>query len=196
MLDSWYPAADQYWVSPQDEDSYPLRYGDVCVTPDTPILRSSKGKPWDKVLILHPSCELGAKAAADTEVLVARVNPVSAIGKNQRPSVRMGWAERGGRLLVAHANTFWMPPLTGHDIDIDWYADLRRLASVSLRDLRAGGREAAMTHDARVRLIRREIYFKYRWLLDVTEVQSNEANRVGNDPTFEGPRPDWAPALN
>jgi len=142
---------------------------------------------WRKVLILHPSCELGAKAAADTEVLVARATPVSAIGKSQRPAVRMGWAERDGKLLVAHANTLWLPPLPGQATSTpDWYVDFRRLASVSLRDLRAGGREAAMTHDARVHLIRREIYFKYRWLVDVAEVQGNEADRIGSDPTLKG----------
>lgn len=195
MQDSWYPLSDQYWVPAGDEDVCPIRYGDVCGTPDLPTLRTSKGKPWHKVLVLHPSCELGAKAGSDTEVLVARVNRVSDIGTNQRAAVRLGWAERDGRLLVAHANTFWLPPLAGQDSDIDWYADFRRLASVPLGDLRVAGREAAMTHDARVHLIRREIYFKYRWLLDVDEVRNNESRRIGNDVDFEGPRPSWAPYL-
>lgn len=196
MHGSWYPLADQYWVPSEDEDVCPLRHGDVCRTPHLPILRTSKGKPWDKVLVLHPSCELGAKAGTDTEVLVARVNPVTAIGTNQRSAVRLGWAERDGRLRVAHANTFWLPPLPGQlDPDHDWYADFRRLAAVPLGDLRSVGREAAMMHDARVHLIRREIYFKYRWLIAVDEVRENEARRIGNDPAFEGPRPSWAPFL-
>lgn len=192
MSDAWYPAADAYWVPPLEAHAYPLRYGDLCATPELDDLRTSKGKLWDKVLVLHPSCELGAKAAPDTEVLVARVNHVRTIGKKQRPAVRVGWAERDGKLWVAHANTFWIPPLPDQGDDLDWYADFRRLRSIPLETLRASGREATMSHEARVYLIRREIYFKYRWLLDFNEVLGAEAQRIGNDPAFEGPRPEWA----
>lgn len=144
------------------------------------------------VLVLHPSCEIGPKAAADTEVLVARVNRVDDIGANQRSAVRVGWAERQGRILIAHANTFWLPPLPAQDDQADWYADFRRVRSVPLTALRLSGREAAMSHDARVRLIRREIYFKYRWLVASDDVQANEKARISNDHAFEGPRPSWA----
>lgn len=53
-------------------------------------------------------------------------------------------------------------------------------------------RIAALDHDARVGLIRREIYFKYRWFLSWNEVRDAEAARISNDSTFTGPKPDWA----
>lgn len=192
LTDAWYPRAEDYWVPVGDAHGYPVRYGDMFATPDSAVCRTAKGKPWPAVLVLHPSCELGSKAADDTQVLVARINRVADIGSAQRPAVRTGWAERDGRLLVAHANTFWLPPQPGQRDDIDWYADFRRLQAVPLADLHAAGRAAAMTHDARVFLIRREMYFKYRWLTSVEQVRGLELERIINDPHFVGPRPDWA----
>lgn len=192
--DFWYPGADEYWVRAIDADAYPLRYGDVFATPELAVCRSASGKPWSHVVVLHPSCELGAKAADDTEALVARVNAVTHIGANQRAAVRVGWTERGGSLRVAHANTFWMPPLPGQRDDIDWYADFRRAQRVPLSHLREAGRSAAMTHEARLYLIRRELYFRYRWLVDIEAVRDNEAERITGDTQFAGPRPSWAPA--
>lgn len=189
--DAWFPPADEYWVDASESDQHPLRYGDMCAAPDLEECRTAKGKSWAHVLVLHPSCELGVKAASDTEVIVARVNRVADIGASQRGAVRLGWAERNGQILVAHANTFWMPPLPTQDDDTDFYADFRRLQRVpfaALRDLR----EAAMTHDTRVYLIRRELYFKYRWLVDLDNVRMLETERIAGDPNFAGPRPDWA----
>ncbi len=71
---------------------------------------AGKGRLWDRILVLSPSCELGDKAALDAQVLVARVNPVSNVSANQRGQVRVGWVGLSGRMRIAHANTFWMPP--------------------------------------------------------------------------------------
>lgn len=192
MTDAWYPPADTYWVRTDEVDAYPLRHGDVVATPDLDVCRTQKGQLWSHVVVLHPSCELGAKALADTEVVVARVNRVTDIGAQQRASVRVGFAERDGELVVAHANTFWMPPLPGQGDDTDFYADFRRPQRVPLAALRAAGRVAAMTHDARVYLIRRELYFRYRWLTTVDDIRQLEAVRIAGDPHFVGPRPGWA----
>lgn len=192
MSDAWYPAADSYWVPLAAADAHPLRYGDVVATPDLPACRTTKGRPWAHVLVLHPSCDLASKATEQTEVLVARVNKVDDIGSNQRAAVRVGWIEHDGRLKVAHASTFWMPPMPAQGDDIDWYADFRRLQRVPLAALRRAGRRAAMTHDARLHLIRRELYFKYRWLVPLADVRDLEATRISGDADFVGPRPSWA----
>ena len=127
-------------VPAEEADKYPLRYGDVVAAPDLDLCRTGKGKLWSHLLVLHPSFEFGTKAAIDTEVLVARVNHVTDIGARQRAQVRVGFAERDGELIVAHANTFWMPPLPGQKDDTDWYADFRRSQRVPLDALLSAGR--------------------------------------------------------
>lgn len=189
--DAWYPAADDYWVEQDQEAAYPYRYGDLFNTPAISECKTKKGQPWRAVLVVHPSCELGAKATDETEVLVARVYSVSDIGATQRDSVRAGWLEREGEILIAHASTFWMP--TPHDRleTPDLYADFRRCQRVPLPALSDSGRVGAMSHDARLYLVRREIYFKYRWLVSLEDVRDHERHRISHDPDFAGPRPDW-----
>ena len=72
------------------------------------------------------------------------------------------------------------------------YADYSRTATIKYKDLTKLKRIAALDHDARVCLIRREIYYKYRWLLSLEEVQKIEAERIARDSNFIGPKPDWA----
>lgn len=190
--DAWYPDAHDYWVAPGLVGEYPLRYGDICVTPEVTECRTAKGKPWAHVVVLHPSCELGAKATADSQAVVARVHPVEALGRAQRSLVRVGWAERDGRLVIAHANAWWMPPIPNQADDTDWFADFRTTERVPLAALQAGGREGALTHAARVHLIRREIYYRYRWVISLGDVRTLEAERIAGDSAFVGPRPEWA----
>ena len=57
----------------------------------------------------------------------------------------------------------------------------------------AAGRIAAMTHEARVAVIARELRFRYRWGLTPTDVMTFEKARIGRDADFKGPRPTWAP---
>jgi hypothetical protein len=168
-----------------------MRYGDVFGTPDSPACATTKGKRWEHVIVLHPSCELGAKSTGDTAVLVARVNPVASLSPRQHAVIRVGWREEDLVVKIAHANTFWMPPLPNQVNDVDWYADFRRFASVDLKSLIESGREACMTNDARVYLIRRELYFKYRWNVSFDDVREFERQRIDGDPNFVGPKPDW-----
>lgn len=193
MSDQWYPRAEEYWVPEAQVTEYPIRYGDLFVTPENSACVTTSGKPWKQTLVLHPSCELGAKASDDTYVLVARVNKVTDMGSSQRSRVRTGWSEKDGQVFIAHANTFWMPPYPGQDSsEDDWYADFRKLASIPLSELTQAGRVAALTHEARIYLVRREIYYKYRWLVSIEEVRLAESDRIGNDENFEGPKPTWA----
>lgn len=188
--DAWYPRADEYWAAPADE--YPHRFGDIFATPPLDVLRS-KNKLWSAAAVLHPSCELNAKAQDDTQVVVARVVPVTEHGRNHHGAIRSGWVERDGHVAVALAHTFWVPPLPDETQvpDGDYYIDFRRTQRVPLGDLRAAGRRAAMSHNARVALIRRDIYFRYRWLVSTEQVRHLEDGRINGDPAFEGPRPPW-----
>ena len=52
-------------------------------------------------------------------------------------------------------------------------------------------RTGTLTHDARVTLIRRYLYFRFRWSLSFDQVRAMEAARIAADPAFGGPRPDW-----
>ena len=123
---------------------------------------------------------------------MARVRPVSDVGdENQRTLIRSGWTERGGVITVAFAHTFWIPPAPeDEDQTRDSYVDFREVVAVQYKEL--SNRRAAMTHDARVHLITRELYFRYRWKVPTEEVRASEATRILADPTFAGPRPSWA----
>jgi hypothetical protein len=96
--DAWYPPAAEYWVEASDADAYPYRYGDLFRTPDVSTCKTTKGAPWRAVQILHPSCELGAKATETTEVLVARVYRVNEYGAKSRGPIRTGFIESGGQI--------------------------------------------------------------------------------------------------
>jgi hypothetical protein len=152
---------------------------------------TSKGKRWPHVIVLHPSCEINAKSASDTAILVARVNRIQNLSAPQRAVVRLGWREENLVAKVAHTNTFWMPPLPMQEDGADWYADFRRLVSVDPKSLDESGREACMSHDARVYLIRKEMSFKYRWNVSIDEVRELERQRIASDPNFVGPKPSW-----
>ena len=97
-------------------------------------------------------------------------------------------------MLVAHTHTFWLAPPPAEDVDVDFYVDFQRCQRVLLSDLIMAGRRAAMTHDARVYLIRRELYYRYRWLVPLDSVYKLEQVRISADSNFVGPRPTWAPA--
>ncbi len=72
------------------------------------------------------------------------------------------------------------------------YADFRQVRRVRYDDLMTAGRIAAMDHDARVAFIRREMYYKYRWIVPMADVRALEATRILADPAFAGPKPAWA----
>jgi len=191
IAEPWYPHPDSYWVETSEVNEYPFRYGDLFNAPAECL--DANGDPWPAVLVLHPSCDLGAKAKPALPILVARVEAVVAHGRDEavQTKIRAGWAEKDGAVLVAFANSCWLsaPP---DQPAIDLYADFRRTRTVAFNALTEAGRRAAMTHDARVHVIRREIYFKYRWKTTLADVFAAEKERIGGDATFGGPRPAWA----
>lgn len=187
-----YPEDQDYWVLGREAAKYPWRYGDVLATPtDLPAVQDGKGKPWHALLALHPSCELGAKAAPKG-VQVAHVHLLRSVSVAQRQEVRVGVREVDGRIQVSRANTAYLAPLPDAEPAEELFADLRDVARVDLEALQSAGRLAAMTHDARIALLRRDLYFRHRWMLPLDDLVALEANRIRGDSAFQGPRPPWA----
>lgn len=112
-----------------------------------------------------------------------------------RTAVTYGFSEKDGNVRVAFANTFWLPPAEpAGEWSEPMFADFREVACVDRDHFDASKRVRAMTHEARLYLIRRKIYFRYRWNLSIDDVRRTEAERISGDPAFTGPRPDWAAA--
>jgi hypothetical protein len=136
-----------------------------------------------------PSCELGAKQAP-MGVQVVRVHLLREVSQSQRDEVRAGFREREGRLEVSRVNTTYLAPVPeGTVLREELFADLRSTAPVSLEAL---PRIAAMTHDARVALLRRDVYFRFRWPLTLDAVAVLVRDRIASDTAFAGPRPTWS----
>lgn len=182
---AWYLPAEDYWVPSGSSDDHPHRQGDLF----GPI--EVGGEEWDAALLVHPTCEL-AKASVN-EIQVVRVRPLSAIpDARQQAQVVTGFVERDQSIRVAFAHTFFLAPVPGDDEPL--FANFREVACCPKERVQATGRRGTMTHDARVTLIRRKLYFRYRLNLAFDEVRELEARRIGSDPAFAGPRPPWAPA--
>lgn len=181
-----YPADDRFWVPPKEQALYPLRFGDLFST-QALNLSDSRGRSWVAVMATHPSCELGAKSAP-TGVQVVRVHRLREVSARQRDEVRAGFVEVDGQVRPARVNTCYLAPVDGVDgLDEELYADLRATARVDLEALKEAGRIAAMTHDARLALLRRDIAFRYRWQLPPDQILALESARIGGDAKFEGP---------
>ena len=88
-----YPDDSNFWVPHADADDYPPRYGDLYATPALPELTDTKGRPWRLVMVLHPSCEMDAKAAP-AGAQVVRVHLLREVSQGQRDEVRVGYRER------------------------------------------------------------------------------------------------------
>jgi hypothetical protein len=126
------------------------------------------------------------------QLQVIRVEPLDRIkGSAAQAKVTAGFAEKDGRFEVSYANTFFLPPWE-HD-EPPMYSDFRDVETVDGSALLDQRRLAALTHEARVTFIRREMYFRYRHFLSFEAVKGLEATRISNDPAFKGPRPEWAP---
>ena len=188
--EAWYPHPDAFWVRPAEANQYRFRYGDLFNAP--PGCLDANGVPWMAVMVLHPSCDLGAKSKPSRPILVARVQPVVGHGRDEaaHTRIRAGWAEKDGVVFIAFANACWLsaPP---DQPDFDLYTDFRKTCTVPFEHLGAAGRRAAMAHDARVHVIRGEIYFKYRWKTALADIFAAEGERIRNDADFAGPRPAW-----
>lgn len=186
-----YPLDEDFWVAPALAEQYPLRYGDVFATPELDQCRDGKARLWRAVMAVHPSCELGAKAAPNG-VQVVRVHKLREVSNGQGAEIRAGFRERDGRIELCRVNLVYLAGITQTPgLDEELFADLRACSRVPLDALR-GGRVSAMSHDARVAVRRRDTYFRYRWPLSLLAVTQLEADRIRTDSAFVGPRPAWA----
>lgn len=194
--DAWYPPPDAYWVTPDAQDNRPFRYGDLFNAPSSSasgqVLTTADGAHWHAVMVLSPSCEVISKVKDDSLVEVARVVPLAAQDPKPGAAIVAGWQEKDGRTMVAYAHTVFLagvPHSASHSEGM--FANLKETVRVTMADLRSAGRIAALDHDARVAVIRREIYYRYRWLVPMEDVRANEADRISHDPHFTEPRPTW-----
>ena len=186
MADPWYPRAEDYFV-PEDEVAlYPVRQGDIFETP------LDVGVRWLGAMLVHPSCEI--QSGKSRLVQVARIHAVSElVDEFQQASVTYGFAERDGDVKIAFAHTFWLPPaMKSGPFSEPMFVDFREVALAPSVAFDSADRVRAMSHEARVFLIRRKIYFRYRWNLSLADVRRTEALRIGSDLSFVGPRPGWA----
>lgn len=185
--DSWYPLAEDYYVPEPEPEFYPVRQGDVMLSPEGPS--DSKGRPWRACQVVHPSCEISAKR--DVRLLqVVRVLPLSSVSAKQQEAIARGFNIVDGAPRIAWANTFFLPPV-GHE-ECPMFSDFRQVARVARSQLHVSRRVGALTHDARVYFIRRKLYWEQRWRLDVDDVFALEADRIGADHNFVGQKPAWA----
>lgn len=178
--------------------TWPHRYGDLFYSPATDshgvALDGAEGKPWDAVMVYSPGCELVTKAKETDTVEVVRVLRLDTQpDQSAARTIITGWKEKGGRITVAFAHTVFLAPVSGHATHgHPMFAHLKSTARVTVGDLRAAGRISALTHDARVAVIRRDLYYRYRWLVPMADVRAAEIDRIAHDPHFAPPRPDWA----
>lgn len=187
-----YPSDEDFWVPTPDDSEYPPRYGDLFATPENESVRDTKGRPWRAVMALHPSCEMGAKPAPDG-VQVVRVYLLREVSQAQREEVRAGFRETSLGIRPVRVNIVYLAPPRAGPLTEELFADLRKTARVPIDEIQAAGRLAAMTHDARLAVLRRDIYFRYRWDFPVSELLRLEQGRISADSAFQGPRPPWAP---
>lgn len=182
---AWYMHRSRYWVAPEQAPDHPVRQGDLFAD-----VQAQDGS-WNAALIVHPTCELGKTSVK--EIQVARVHRLAALPDvAQRARVQAGFQEREGNVMVAFAHTFFVAPVPGSTLAEPMWADLRDIASSPRDQFDASKRVGALSHDARVTFIRRYLYFRFRLALRFEQVRDLEAARIGADPAFSGPRPDWA----
>jgi hypothetical protein len=182
VTDAWYLRAEDYYAAPDDASEHPWRQGDVFGE----ITVGSDH--WQACQLVHPTCEVGKPSVAELQVV--RVHAISEVSPSDQARITVGSQEKDGRLVVAFAHTFFLAPVSTQ-ADVPLFANLRDVAQVSKEQLQQASRLAALTQDCRVRFIRRKLYFRYRMLFSVQQVQDWEAMRIAADPTFNGPRPTW-----
>lgn len=184
---NWYLDSDEYYVSKAEAAEYPIRHGDLFPTDGIEHLED-----WHACQLYHPTCELKKKNVKELQVI--RVEPLDRIGDaKQQANVLAGFSEKDGAFRVEQASTFFLPPY--NDGEKPMFSHFREIALAPREHFTSERRLAALTHEARVTLIRRNFYFRYRIMLTFDDVQELEATRISNDKTFEGPRPSWAPLV-
>jgi hypothetical protein len=189
-----YPQDANFWVPPAETAVYPWRYGDLVATPADAGRHQtvdSKGRPWRALMLTHPSCELGAKGAPNG-VQAVRVYWLREVGQRQGAEIMAGFTEVDGLTRVARAHQVYLAPVPGHaKLEERMYADLRQSVRIPDEDLRTAGRVGAASHDARLSILRRDVYFRYRWALGMKDVLALERSRIEADTNFAGPLPQW-----
>jgi hypothetical protein len=183
--DSPYLHHAAYWAAAAEAGEYPVRQGDLFAA-----VQAAGGAQLDAALIVHPTCELGKASVANVQV--ARVQPLDVLpDAYQRQRVVAGISEKDGGVGIAFAHTFFVAPVEGSALDIPMWADFREVVLAPREQFTQDARIGALSHDARVTLIRRYLYFRLRWSLSFEQVREMEAARIAADPAFAGPRPDW-----
>ena len=189
MIDAWYPLQENYYAE-SELARIPVRQGDL-IEPGS-ICLDSRGRSWHGCIVVHPSCEV-VTGKAD-RVQVCRVRRLQDHrGKYQQMIVRGETTGDDGQPRIAMSHTFFLPPARqSGSFSVPMFADLREVAMLPKAEVTSDHRVAALTHDARVHFIRRSLYWRQRWFVSLNDVRDLEAVRIGSDPNFEGPRPDWA----
>lgn len=183
--ENFYLRHDRYWVAPGEQADYPVRQGDLFADIEV------AGERWPAALLLHPTCEL-SKPSVD-RVQVARVQLLDELrDRGQRARVVAGLSVESDGVRVQFAHTFFVAPADHGGLAEPMFANLRDIALIGRERFSPDRRAAVMTHNARVTLIRRYLYFRFRVLTSFEEVRALEAARIRADPAFAGPRPDWA----
>jgi len=202
--DSWYP--EDYWVGEAKSAAYPFRYGDLFHPPvidqidlgpkrerDDLIAEEVRDNSWFGALVLSPSCELGAKAKAESRILVGRVSHMRNLRPGDKAKIVTGWSQTNTGKKIAFGKYAYLAPVNySKSHDEIMFVDFTQTVWINFSDLETQGRIAALDHDARTSLIRREIYYKYRWLVSINEVRAAEVFRISNDSEYIGPKPSWA----
>jgi hypothetical protein len=186
VSDAWYLDADDYYVPAAVAGEYPTRQGDLIAGP-----AAAGDDRWLAAQIVHPTCELTKDSVK--EVQVARVRPLSDLDDDfLRGLVVAGYSERDGQRRVALAHTFFLPPWAANGEPC--FANFREMATVPRKSPGPASSErlAAITHECRVSFIRRWLYFRFRLAFGTDQVRNWEAVRISADPTFAGPKPEWA----
>lgn len=196
ISEAWYPHHDHYWVAPPEDGQRPFRYGDLFAptahSASGQLLTTPSGQLWHAVMVLSPSCEVISKARNDTAIEVARVMPLAGQDPNVAGAITAGWQLKDLRPTVAFAHTVFLAGVAHTPSHAGaMFANLKETARIRMADLRAAGRLGALDHDARVAVIRRQIYYRYRWLVTMDDVRALEGDRISNDPDFTEPRPPW-----
>jgi hypothetical protein len=145
-------------------------------------LTDKQGAPWHAVMVVSPSCELVSKARDADTIEVVRVLRLVSQDPSAQKAIVTGWQEKEARVTVAFAHTMFLAAVPEHDSHAEpMFAHLKSTGRVTLASLREAGRIAALDHDARVCVIRRDLYYRYRWLVPMSDVA--EAERLASATT-------------
>lgn len=203
LHEPWF--ASNYWVPKEEAQQRPFRYGDLFNSPasDKPSSQSQltsehgdlEGRtrsPWFAAVVLSPSCEVGDKAKDETPILIARVKNANDIDSGLLAKIIAGWEMKNNKVTVAFSKYAYLQPVSFNDkYSGHSFIDYTQTTWVSYKELKAAERVAALDHEARACLVRREIYYKYRWVVPLSEIKRLEKLRIDNDPNYIGPKPDW-----